>query len=162
MVNEESELSWFEAQVWIRAGAKGDRLLQQPLMQNGEPEAKVVGILFSSRKADQLPTWGLNCFEHVYLHPKLPIQLESPVASFHVGDQLRSRPIPRVCTAHSPCRAPELHTLGCSLTLQTWTLPGLGCCCPSPQSSHCELSTGRSVAGERALCHQVQKGPRSR
>lgn len=97
---------------------------------------------------------ALNMF---ILHPKLLIQLESPVASFHMGDQLRSRPIPCVCTAHSPCRAPGLHTLGCSLTLQTWTLPGLGCCCPSPQSSHCELSTGRSMAGERTLCHQVQK-----
>lgn len=72
MVNGESELSWFEAQAWIRAGAKGDRFLQQPLMQNGELETKGVGTLFSSRKADQLLTWGLDCSEHVYPAPKTP------------------------------------------------------------------------------------------
>lgn len=55
-VNGESEHSWFEAQVWIRTGATGNRLSQQLLMQTGEPEAKVVGTLFSSRKANQLPT----------------------------------------------------------------------------------------------------------
>lgn len=109
MVNGESELSWFEAQVWIRAGAKGDRLLQQHLMQNGEPEAKVVGILFSSRKADQLPTWGLNCFEHVYPAPKTPNPAGKPCGLISRG---RSAEI----QTHPPC----VHS---TLTLQSPRAP---------------------------------------
>lgn len=85
MVNRESEHSRFEAQVWIRTGTKGDRLLQQLLIQNGEPEAKVVGTVFSPRKADQLPMWGLDCSKRVYPAPKTPDPAGKPCGLLSCG-----------------------------------------------------------------------------
>lgn len=82
---------------------------------------------------------ALNMF---ILHPKLPTQLESPVASCHMEDQLRSRPIPCECTARSPCRAPGLHT------------------CKPCRPGHCQLWGSAAQAPSAPTVSSAQAGVR--
>lgn len=95
---------------WIRTGTKGARLLQQLLMQNGEPEAEVAGTLFSPRKADQLPTWGLDCSEHVYPAPKTPGPAGNPCGLLSCGGSADIQTHP-VCAQHTHPAEPQGSTL---------------------------------------------------
>lgn len=122
---------------------KGDRLLQQFLMQNGEPEAEVCGWALCSHPGREI-SWGLDCSERVYPASKPPDPAGTPCGLLSCGGSAEIHTHPPCVHSTFTLQSPRAPHLGSSLTLQPWTLPGLGFCCPSPQSSHCELSTGMS------------------
>lgn len=104
----ESEHSWFEAQAWIRTGAKGDRHLQQLLMHNGEPEAKVVGsvLIQEGRSAAHV-----DCSEHVFPAPKTPDPAGKPCSLLSCGGSAEIQTHP-LCV-HSTLNLFHSTHLGC-------------------------------------------------
>lgn len=132
--------------MWIRTGAKGNRL-----MQNGEPEAKVVGSVLTQEGRSAA---HMDCSEHVFPAPKTPDPAGKPCGLLSCGGsaEIQTHPLCVHSTLNLLHRAPHL---GCSLILQTCQV--WGSAAQDPRAPTVTQHKQECGWRENALCYQVQK-----